>query len=477
MKKIFIIISAFLVLVAPSCTKNLNDPQKQATVVPPGSLLTNAEKEFADAMTTPNVNSNIFRLLAQQWAQTTYPDESQYDLNTRNIPQNFWNAIYRDVLKDLNESTKLVNEDQLLDPVVKANQLAMNEILTVHAYSVLVNTYGDIPYTQALTFENLQPQYDDAATVMDDLLARLTAAISSINVDEEGFGDADLFYGGDMAQWVKYGNSLKLKLGMLLADVDEGKARAAVESAVAGGVFTSSADDLTFQYLGAPPNHNPVWEELVQSGRNDFVAANTFLDALVDIDDPRLGVYFTEVPDVGGYKGGIYGTNNNYNSYSQPSEASTEPDFPSPLLTYYDVEFLLAEAVERGFAVGGSAEEHYNNALTNAMASWGVPVEDISSYLANPQVNYATASGDWREKIGMQKWFALYDRGWEAWTEWRRFDVPDLVAPPTTVEPIPWRYTYPVAEQNLNTANWESAKGKLPGGLDKTNIKLFWDVN
>ena len=198
---------------------------------------------------------------------------------------------------------------------------------------------------------------------------------------------------------------------------------------------------------------------------------------MLEIDDPRLGVYFEEVPDVGGYKGGIYGTNNNYQSYSPPSEELTEADFPGPLLTYYDVEFLLAEAVERGFAVGGTAEEHYNNAVTNAMTSWGVPVEDVSSYLANPQVNYATASGDWREKIGMQKWFALYNRGWEAWTEWRRFDTPELVAPPTTVEPIPWRYTYPVAEQNLNTANWESAKGKLPGGNDKTNIKLFWDVN
>lgn len=475
MRKLAILGTASLFMLS-SCVKDLtslNDPTKAAGKVPGETLFSNAEKNFADLMTTPNVNTNIFRVLTQQWTETTYIDESNYDLTTRNIPQSFWNSMYRNVLKDLNESSRVITEDATILPDVKANQLAMNDILTVHAFGILVNTFGNIPYSEALDYNNLKPKYDDAATIYNDLLSRLDADIAALKTDAGAYPDADLFFGGDIDAWRKYANSLKLYFGMILADVDPAKAKAAVESA-APGVFSSSSDDMVFHYLSAPPNNNPVWADLVQSGRKDWVAANTIVDYMKSVNDPRISAYFTEDAN-GDYNGGPYGENNNYATYSKPSETLTVADYPSLLFAYSDVEFLLAEAVERGFNVGGTAEEHYNNAITASMEYYGVSSADIATYLAQPSVAYATAGATYKEKIGYQKWISMYNRGFDAWTEWRRFDVPSLVAPPENVTDgiIPVRFTYPVNEQTLNSENYQSAASAVGG--DVVGTKLFWD--
>ena len=144
-------------------------------------------------------------------------------------------------------------------------------------------------------------------------------------------------------------------------------------------------------------------------------------------------------------------------------------------MIYAEVEFLLAEAVERGFDVGGTAEEHYNKAITASILDWGGTVEEAAAYLADPRVAYATAEGDWKQKIGMQSWIAYYNRGFEAWTQFRRLDYPLLVAPPDALSALPIRLTYPIEEQTLNGTNWEAA-GTAIGG-DAVDTQLFWDVN
>ena len=109
MKKILIVFITVFTLV--SCEKditNLNIDKKHPAVAPPEPIFANAQRNLSDILATPNVNSGIFRLLSQHWTETTYFDESRYDLTTRNIPQNFYAAVYRDVLRDLNEVKILI---------------------------------------------------------------------------------------------------------------------------------------------------------------------------------------------------------------------------------------------------------------------------------------------------------------------------------------------------------------------------------
>lgn len=477
MKKSLIIICISVLVF--SCEKDLTDlnrDTKRPSEVPAPTLFSNAQKNLSDVMSSSNQNLNIFRLLSQYWTQTTYTDESRYDLATRNIPQNFWNVLYRDVLRDLQEARTSIQSQtgSDLDTAQQTNQLAMVNILEVYAWSVLVNAFGDVPYSQALDFENVLPAYDDGREVYNDLLNRLDTAVASLNSDEAGFGDADLLYHGDIDKWVRFGNSLRLRLGMMLADVDQAKAKEVVEEA-SGYVFESNNDNAEFEYLESPPNTNPIWVDLVQSGRKDFVAANTIVNRLNDLEDPRREYYFT-LSNTQDYKGGNYGQSNNYATYSKPSTQITAPDFPGLLMDYAEVEFLLAEAAARGFAVEGTAEDHYNKAITASIEYWGGTEDQAAAYLLRPDVAWSTAEGDWREKIGVQKWIALYNRGFDAWTEWRRLDHPELTPPPgMDQEDIPVRFTYPVLEQNLNTANYEAAAGAIGG--DVISTKLFWDVN
>lgn len=477
MKKI--IYSIFLVSVIFSCDVDESHDSKNPSEVPGETLFSNAQKELVDQMVNTNVNTNVFRLFSQYWTQTTYTDESNYDITTRTIPDNHWEALYVDVLKDLNAAKTAIEESALAtdtenDIAVRTNKLAIISLIEAYTYQILVDTFGNIPYEEALYINNVTPAYDDAKTVYLKLIAKIDTALASLDESTGSFGNSDLIYSGNVTNWIKFANSLKLKMGMTLADIDATLAKSTVESA-ASNLFTSNEDNAALTYLSALPNTNPLYEDLVASGRHDFVTADTIIDAMNNLEDPRRSFYFTATSD-GSYIGGTYGASNSYGSNSHPGTTIINPTFEGTILDYVEVEFFLAEAVERGFAVGGTAEEHYNNAITASILYWGGTNADATAYLAIPEVAYSSATGDYKQKIGTQKWLALYNRGFEAWTEWRRLDYPVLSAPADgVINEVPKRFTYPIKEQTLNGANYNSASSAIGGDLMTT--KLFWDIN
>lgn len=469
----------FLLLLLVSCAKDMNELNvnpKVATTVQGEMLFSNAEKAFADIMTTPNVNSGIFELIAQYWTETTYPQESQYRIGERSIPLNWWNSLYRDVVQDFNQSIILMRKQQAdptllpADKLTYKNKIAIAKIFRAYAFSVLVKTFGDIPYTEALMGrENLTPKYDNQKDIYYALLDSIDASIKELDLSGDSFGDADLVYGGDVSAWYLFANSIQLKLGMGLADVDFAKAKTIVESA-APNVFKSNADNALLVYTTTPPNVNPIWTNLVQSGRKDFVGADTFVDTLNAHNDPRRPFFF-KLATSGEYVGGVYGTGNVYKNYSAPATSLTAADFPAILMDYAEVEFLLAEGAERGMNVGGTALEHYNNAVEASILYWGGTEAQAIAYLANP-INQLDVT-NWKKSIGVQQWIAYYTRGFDGWTSFRRLDYPQLKAPPAAVSVLPLRYTYPATEENLNKANLDAASTSIGG--NEVGTKLFWD--
>src|SRR5689334_11408078 len=158
MKK-YLIISSISLLALGACTKDIssfNKQTKQAANVPASMLFSNGVRNLSDALASPNVNTNVFRLVVQHWATTTYQDEPNYDFTTRNIPQAWWARMYRDVLVDLKEAQRLIPLDAtILDEGTKKNQIAISDVMQVFTYSVLVNTFGNVPYSEALDPDNL----------------------------------------------------------------------------------------------------------------------------------------------------------------------------------------------------------------------------------------------------------------------------------------------------------------------------------
>lgn len=450
--------------------EDLNRDPKNPTIVEADYLFTNAIVSLSDVLASPSVNINIFRFIAQYFTSTTYLDEPNYDLTQRAIPQNFWSEIFRDVIFDVRDAKAIVEASVELSQGEKDARLAQLEVIEVYAWQVLVDTFGDIPYSQALQAQKFPlPAYDDAATIYEDLIARIMVAQDQIDAGQ-GFVDADVLYKGDMAKWDKFASSLLLRLGMRLSEVNPSLAKEAATAAMEDGVFMSNSDTAQLIYTSTTPNTNPLWEDLVQSGRSDFVVANTVVDYLNALEDPRRSAYFDDNLD-GIYVGGVYGGSNSFPTVSHVGEMFHDPTLPGILLDYAEVEFHLAEAAERNF-IEGSAEDHYNTAIAASILYWGGTSAEVIEYLGQPEVAYS--SDNWETQLGLQFWIAMYNNPFQGWTVWRKFDDPQLNRPADTGLPVPLRYTYPVNEQNLNEVNYLAASEAIGGDEQQTSI--FWDI-
>lgn len=452
--------------------ENLNRDPKNPTQVRADFLFTSATVNLGDQMASPNVNLNIFRFLAQYLTATTYLDEPNYDLNNRNIPQNHWSVLYRNVIFNLQDAKNIVNENANLSEDEKRARIGQIEVVEVYAWHVLVDTFGDIPYSEALNADITLPAYDDAATIYQDLISRLGSAGADLQAGQ-GFTGADVIYGGDMAKWQKFANSLRLRLAMRIADVNPSLSQQTAEDAISAGVFNSNDDSATIDYQSSPPNTNPLWSDLVQSGRSDYVAANTIVDIMNDLEDPRRDEYFRENLGEGEFVGGTYGASNSFPLFTHAGDRLHDPTNPGILQDYAEVEFYLAEAAARGYSTPMSAEDHYNAAITASIEYWGGTEAEAQAYLAQPEVSFNASN--WREQIGTQFWIAMYDNPFQGWSVYRKFDAPEFNIAAMSELPVPRRYTYPVNEQNLNEANYNAASSAIGG--DDQQTPLFWDVN
>jgi hypothetical protein len=529
-----------LIVFVSSCTDNFEDfntDKKNPATVPGEALFTNALRDLSVQMNTPDVNSNLWELWSQYWNETTYVNETNYDIGDRDQPEFAFRWAYRRVLKDLQEATRIIGEGAVAnaeEEVAKANKLHIIEIMNVFVYQRLVDIFGAVPYSEALDIGNVYPSYDMGVDIYDDILVSLDAAISELDESAGSFGSEDLIYHGDVQAWKIFANSLKLKIGINLSDVNSAKAQSTIEAAVAAGVFTSTSDEALFPFQTSAPHFNPIYGNLVASGRNDYVAANTMIDIMVNVNDPRLDDYFdistirplqfprdpatgsqtdANFPDgvnkilfyplpEGGYDpifregpftvpaadtsagirvwlGGTYGDGTPWSSYTQVALPLQEPTFPGLILTYSQVLFYLAEAAERGYDVGGTPEEFYNAGVTESILWWGGTQNEVEAYLDITDVAYPTADGSWRKKIAYQSWISSYINGFLGYTTWRRLDYPVLNITPNNdaivdQTDIPVRFPFPVNEQTLNDVNYDNAANAIGG--DNMNTKIFWDI-
>lgn len=484
MKKTIYCLFLILAVSVASCELPDNIDPKHALNIAPEAVFTQAEIGLVDQIGSISVNTNVTRLLVQYHSETTYVTESRYNFSDRQIPDAYFDDLYQEVLMNMKiaynslESSLVAAE---ADIKVRDNKLAIIEVCNVYTYQILVDAFGNVPYSEALMgAENSRPVYDDALTIYLDLIDRLDAAIALMDADYDSFGDADVIYGGDVALWKKFAATIKLRIALRLSDVPAAGSSSLVSEALATGVFEDQTESAICVYNGIAPYVNSYYNEFVLTARRDFVPTKTLVDKLLSLDDPRIATWITKYTNpvtLAEYYGEPYGLmgSSKYNNFSHFVDAILfDPKYPVILADYVEVEFLLAEAAERTLGGVTGAETHYNNAILVSMEYWGVLEPEALAYLANPDVAYSTAEGDYKEKIGTQKWLGLFDRGPEAWAEWRRLDYPILTPPQgMTQADIPMRMPYPFNENKQNKTNYEAASTAIGG--DEASTKLFWD--
>ncbi len=462
--KILSVFAALAAITACGDLTSINTNPNGPVDVPPPSILPSVIQVLVGNVN--GVNSLNIRgggLWVQYYSEIQYRDEDKYIV--RSGTSGGW-GMYNSALEDIQ---RMILKGQATST---PNWTAVGRILRSYAFSVMTDAMGDLPYSQALKGDTvLAPVYDTQQQIYTGMLADLAQANTDIDPAGIGFESGDLMYGGNMAKWRKFANSLRLRLAIHLSKADPTKAASEAAAALAAGVFASNADNAQLMYLSTSPNRNPIYNDA--QGRDDYGMSKTFVDSLTSWADPRLPVFAQVNPAGTGFQGLPNGLNDGegtpivnisrFGAFWRSTAAA-----PMELLTYSEVLFLEAEAAERGWIPGGSvqAATYYTNAITASLQQYGVAAADIATYLGQAKVGYnaagATLAGRMNQ-IMYQKWVSLFMQGMEAWTEVRRTGIPSLIPGPRAVfgagiaGNIPQRLPYDDNEAVLNAANLSAA--------------------
>lgn len=497
-----------LILLSTGCTKdfqeiNTNPNSPSIGQAAPNMLLTQAIESMTDRVHEIFLGEEMGSCWVQHQAKVQYPDEDRY-IPRMSVINNTWTSFYAangyDVQTIYNIAVERKND----------SYKAVALILKSYIVSVLTDEFGDVPYTEAFLGSDatpiLSPVYDTQESIYTALLANLSEANTLLTTSTAAI-EGDILYGNDLAKWQKFANSLTLRLLMRRSDrvAPTAAITAMVNDPVKYPIFESNVDNAALAYLGSAPNNNPVNEN--RKTRDDHRVSQTIIDVMWTNNpmmDYRLPVY-ANLPSAGGawlgLPNGMTSTDaanykgNGLSKTSKLGDYFTAATAPGMLMSYAEVQFILAEAVQRGFITSSAktAEEYYTEGVTGsyyqyadaivlaniaARAQTGIDVTWlIDDYLAD----YLATYGAWDpanalKQIYTEKWLAMFDQGLQAGFEWRRTGIPVLIPAIAGQNggKIPVRAYYPSDESGRNPTNLAAAIGKQ--GPDDLNTRVWWDV-
>ena len=480
MKKILSLIIGSAMLFSACDPADFGDTNINPTAVssvPNKALLTNSLQSLpGTAFAGTAGNRHSASMCVQYISEGPYPGASLYTVRNFEWAPHYTGPLYN--LKTIIDNASAGNS--LAEAGVngsKDNQIAVARILKAYYFWWLTDRFGDIPYTEALKGDkNFSPKYDTQQSIYADLFKELKEAAAQIKTNEPGVKGDQLFE-GDMAAWKRFANTTRLFMSLRLMKVDNAKGKSEMADALASGVISSNAENVSYKFLANDPNNvNPWYENYTVSLRNDYAISKVMTDYMGPKNDPRLPV-FGEVLS-GQVKGLTYGTNAATDipgAYSRIGDNFRGAGSPALTYSYAQVLFTKAEAAKQGWVAGGdaAAETFYADAIKASFETYGVyNATFYAAYMAQPTVAYDSANG--LEKIMTQKWLHLYLNGYESWTDWRRTGFPVLAAAPNGNQTtIPRRQAYPTNEGSINGASYKEAVARQ--GTDNLTTRIWWD--
>ncbi|MCE2996280.1 MAG: SusD/RagB family nutrient-binding outer membrane lipoprotein [Cyclobacteriaceae bacterium] len=505
MKSLKKYIAAFVALsIAVSCDdgfEKVNTNPNVPTEVTPNLLLSGVIRNTINDQV--NEAWSIGNIVVQHTAKIQFVNEDRYLWGERT---GVWNSVFG----NLRNVQNIITAAESANPV-QNNYLGIALILKSWMFSIVTDTYGDVPYTDATKGKlsgNFAPKYDTQETIYNGILADLKKANEILGTSSEAVS-GDLIYNGNVTQWRKLANSLRLRYLMRISNKRDVKAdmQTILDNATQNPIFASNADNAALVYQAAAPNQWPLYTARVGSF-DEYRLSKTLGDYLTSIGDPRLQVFGrpTEAsvtagtPKVEGIPNGLEDTQAlSYNGGPQGVSrvgltfaclvcSSTAPVANASrglIMTYSELQFILAEAREKNLVTSGVAETYYTNGINANFdyyrsivpSSYGIDLTLPSGYFTQTSVAYAGTQSQKLELIARQKWVALFFNGLEAWTDWRRSGLPVLIPGAGNLNNnlIPVRYIYPQSEQSLNANNRSEAVTRQ--GADDINTQVWWDKN
>jgi hypothetical protein len=426
----------------------------------------------------------------------------------------YWNRIYGSVMAPARKAIDRAETDggDMLMFVEWAKLIRILGASRLSAYHgpIIYSNYG----TQGdVIYDSEKELYNTWFSELDQIVSTFSA-----NKDYEKFTKFDDSYGGDVSGWIKFANSLRLRLAMRIVKADPVLAKTQAEKAIndSGGLIMTNADNFMLSLYG-----EPFHEVVICFSWNDTRMSASMESILGGYDDPRAPKYWAPVADKSlvadhpnfpykGIRNGAYLESKDLHlPYSTISE-----DFKNAkdrkLFDAAETHLILAEAALRGWSTPMSAKDHYEEGVKQSFAFWGAG--GVDDYLTNDTgtpfdyddvvekgevndfISRITATVKWDEagtneqkleKIITQKWIAAYTNSIEAWVDHRRTGYPKLpynyqndsnsdfgvIADDDFMK----RMVFPVGEKTSNTKGYESGVSAL-GGPDEIGTRLWWDT-
>jgi len=506
-------------LVLASCTKNFEKYNTNSTALSPAQSAAIASSAIGPLEQAIYSNYQV----AQNLSADAYSGYSMSAVNFQGGNNNLNYFMVSTWNQDgFDDQYKLV-----MSPVSKIAQAGTRTIspdiwavallVQVEAMDRVTDRFGPIPYTKAGSSLTSIP-YDSQQTIYQTFFNQIDTAVSNLhtyiaaNPGKKPIGTNDLIYGGDYTEWLKFANSLRLRLAMRIVKIDPATAKLQATKALsdAGGLLTTPADDANIAQSGS--RSNDLWVVTIDYAANNQLSASLG-SYLTGYNDPRTSVYAVPATApaqiAGKYVGIRLGaanvTANNYSGFATYNCVNTFTQFaPQLIMTAAEVWFLRAEAALRGWSTE-SVQTDYETGITTSMQQWGVSAGNYLSDATSTEAAYvdplnagnnsaglSTITIKWDnsatpeqmlERIITQKWLAIFPDGQEAWADFRRTGYPKLFTTVTnlsqgTIDTQIQIRRLPYANDELTTNGAAAAAGiKLLGGPNTGGTRLWWDVN
>lgn len=504
-KSIFVIAFALL---ASSCDKSFLDVNTNPNTLPtasPNYVFTNALNTSATNMLNPNETGSYW---SGQWSQSNgyILSTTIFAYNFTNGDFNYWDGFY----DNLNDYQFVINNaDAYNQKFLKGPAKIMKALL----FQQLVDMYGNVPYSDALQgVKSLAPKFDDQKAVYESLITSLDEAIADLkaNAFASAFSGSDLVFKGSNTKWIRFANSLKMRILMRQARIAgrESYIKTEINKIVTEGSGVITGEDIGIGgsgfFLATAGKLNPVYDRWGYDANGAKRALNNYprltqylVNSLKSSSDTlrlkrigyALGGESASTPGVSSgkelasnYVGVPFGQSSGF----LPSAASAlgpsllvkgQFDRPYIIFTAAEAQFLMAEAKQRfnDVTLPGTAKSYFEEGMLQSFRTLGAATSGAAAFKGSKIENYDfDASTDKLRAIAIQKWIALCNfNGLEAWTEYRRNNLPQT---PQTVQVVdskrPVRFYYPNTESGSNDVNV-----KAQGTIDVFANRLFWDVD
>ncbi len=465
---------------------NPNSPED----VPAGPIFTYAARLSVSRWLGSAYDLRGTEFVTQHLAEVQYPDEDRYTRLGGAATAGMFTNPYVGELEDFR---KIIAKGKEAN---EAGTYAPAEIMQTWGFSYLTDTWGDVPYSDALKGDTVDattsPAYDPQQEIYAGMFSNLAGATDVLSGVSNSLGGADPIYGGSPGQWQKFSNSLRARLALRVVNRDQGLANSELTAALSapGGLIESNADNAQLDWPGDGVYDNP-WSENFQT-RDDHRMSNTLMDILNATNDPRTPIYAMPTEDDPSKYLGMPNALTTPQAYMTKSSRpgliflpvqgagvtynGTGATQPSYLITAAEVLFIKAEAAERGLGGlnAGQAKGFYEAAIRASMDQWGVSKSNADAFLASADVAYKGGT-EGLKQIARQRWVALYTDGGNAWAEWRRTCQPSTVrpGPAAIINTIPRRFQYANTEYLVNEDQVDAAVARQ--GPDEFTTNIWWD--